>query len=255
MAGASGVDSPLVTRETVLAIVPAFNEADSIGRTLDELSSEVPGVEIVVVDDGSTDSTASIARERGATVLVLPFNLGIGGALRTGFRWAVAEGYQRAFQFDADGQHDPREVAVLLDPLDHGANMVVGSRFHTGEVGYTVGRVREKAMASLRLVLRMLVHQRFTDTSSGFRSFDRSVLEFFATRYPAEYMESVEALFLACTEGFTVAEVPAKMRGRAGGRPSTRRFRLVYHYLRLHVVLLASARRREKPIVLAEHVS
>jgi glycosyltransferase involved in cell wall biosynthesis len=239
-------------RDAVLAIVPAFNEAESIAATLQELWSVCPGVDILVVDDGSTDETATLSRRSGATVVSLPFNLGIGGALRTGFRWAVREGYQRAFQFDADGQHDPREVAALLQPLDRGADMVVGSRFHAGEVGYTVGRVRERAMASLRFVLRLLIKQRFTDTSSGFRSFNRRTLEFFASHYPAEYMESVEALFLACSAGLTVAEVPARMRGRAAGQASNRRFRLIYHYLRLNVVLFASARWRSQPVVLAE---
>ncbi|MGI9029545.1 MAG: glycosyltransferase family 2 protein [Ilumatobacteraceae bacterium] len=235
----------------VLAIVPAFNEAASIARTLDELAVVVPQADILVVDDGSTDRTAELARRHGATVLRLPFNLGVGGALRTGFRWAVQEGYQRAFQFDADGQHEPSEVASLLAPLDHGADMVVGSRFHTGEVGYTVGRVRLGAMTSLRFTLRLLIRQRFTDTSSGFRAFNGLMLEYFAWRYPAEYMESPEALFLACSNGFTVAEVPARMRSRTGGRPSTRRLRLVYHFVRLHLVLLVSARRRRPPVILA----
>lgn len=234
-----------MTRKQVLAIVPAFNEAAQITHTLVELADVLPDVDVLVVDDGSLDGTADLARRCGVNVLRLPFNLGIGGALRVGFRWAVAEGYDRAFQLDADGQHDPHEVRSLLAPLDHGADMVVGSRFHTGEVGYTVGRVRRQAMASLRFTLRLLIRQRFTDTSSGFRAFNRRMLEFFATHYPAEYMESVEALFLACSDGFTVAEVPARMRGRAGGQPSNRRFRLAYHFLRLHLVLVSSAGRRQ----------
>lgn len=250
--GVAAYTAGVVDTTRVLAIVPAFNEGESIGATLDELTSSIDDVDVLVVDDGSVDDTVAIARAHGATVLRLPFNLGIGGALRTGFRWAVDEGYERAFQFDADGQHDPSEVASLLEPLQHGADMVVGSRFHTGEVGYTVGRVRRSAMASLRLVLRLLLRQSFTDTSSGFRAFNSRMLAFFASNYPAEYMESVEALFLACSEGFTVAEVPAQMRSRAGGQPSNRRFRLLYHYLRLHVVLLASVRRRRERVMVAE---
>ena len=230
----------------MLAIVPAYNESHSIGSTLKELVGTVPSLDVLVVDDGSLDGTAESAAAHGATVLRLPYNLGIGGALRTGFRWAVANGYERAFQFDADGQHDAGEVARLLAPLDDGADLVVGSRFHTGDVGYTIGRVRRRAMSSLRLVLRVLIRQSFTDTSSGFRAFNRPMLEYFATNYPAEYMESVEALFLACSEGFTVAEIPARMRVRAGGRPSAGRVRLVYHYLRLHVVLFASIGRRSR---------
>jgi len=159
-------------------------------------------------------------------------------------------GYRTAFQFDADGQHNPSEVPALLAPLASGADMVVGSRFHEGEPGYTVGRFRQRAMGSLRVTLRLLLHQSFTDTSSGFRAFDRPVLEFFANNYPAEYMESVEALMLACTEGFTVAEVPAKMRMRSAGAPSNRHFRLAYHFLRLYVVLLASVGRRRTVVAI-----
>jgi glycosyltransferase involved in cell wall biosynthesis len=234
-----------------LAIIPAYNEAEAIGPTLDELRRERPDVDVLVVDDGSRDGTSTIAAEHDVTVLRLPFNLGIGGALRTGFRWAVEHGYERTFQFDADGQHDPKEIAALLAPLEHGADMVVGSRFHEGEPGYTVGRVRQRAMGSLRVMLRLLVRQSFTDTSSGFRAFGPRMLEFFASNYPAEYMESVEALFLACTEGFIVAEVPARMRTRAAGSPSNRRFRSAYHFIRLYIVLLASAKPRRSTVALS----
>lgn len=244
----------MTTGARPLAIIPAFNESAVIATTLEELRRVCPDVDVLVVDDGSKDATAAIARAHGATALILPFNLGIGGALRTGFRWAVDNGYQRAFQFDADGQHDPADVVALLAPLDDGADMVVGSRFHEGEAGYPVGRVRQRAMGSLRLASRLLLRQSFTDTSSGFRSFNRRLLEFFAVNYPAEYMESVESLFLACTEGFTVAEVPATMRDRSGGAPSNRRFRLVYHFLRLYLVLFSSARRRRSSVILSGDV-
>jgi glycosyltransferase involved in cell wall biosynthesis len=236
-----------------LAIIPAFNEAEAISATLTELRAALPECDVLVVDDGSTDGTAEIAAACGVAVIALPFNLGIGGALRAGFKWAVRHGYQTAFQFDADGQHNPAEVAALLAPLDTGADMVVGSRFHEGAPGYTVGRIRQRAMGSLRVMLRMLVGQSFTDTSSGFRAFNRPMLEFFASNYPAEYMESVEALFLACTEGFTVAETPAKMRMRSAGRPSSRRLGLAYHFLRLYVVLIASAGRGRSPVTGTVH--
>jgi glycosyltransferase involved in cell wall biosynthesis len=216
-----------------LAIIPAFNESASIGPTLMELHEHLPWVDALVVDDGSTDDTATIARRHGARVVALPFNLGIGGALRTGFRYAVEHDYAQAFQFDADGQHDPREVDALLQGLAEGADMVVGSRFQAGAAGYEVGRLRQRAMGSLRFTLRLLLRQEFSDTSSGFRAFNRRMLEFFAANYPAEYMESVEALFIACTEGFTVREVAAQMRDRTAGAPSNRHFRLVYHFLRL----------------------
>jgi len=239
-----------VVRPTAtLAIIPAYNEAAAIGDTISELVEVRPDVDLVVIDDGSADATARIAAQAGARVIVLPFNLGIGGALRTGFRWAVEQGYQRAFQFDADGQHDPLEIAALLEPLEAGADLVVGSRFLDGDAGYDVSRVRRTAMGALRVTMRVLSKQSFTDTSSGFRAFSRPMLEFFAANYPAEYMESVEALFVATTEGFDVVEVPVQMRMRSAGQPSNRRMRSAYHFVRLYLMLLASAKRRRTPVV------
>ena len=229
--------------ESTLVIIPAFNEEEALPAVLRELGTR-PGLDVVVIDDGSTDRTAAVAAAEGVTVLSLPFNLGIGGALRTGFLYAVRNGYQQAIQFDGDGQHDPDEIGTLLDALAEGADMVVGSRFAGKATSYTVGRVRARAMGVLRFTIRTLTGRQFSDTSSGFRAFNREVLEFFARTYPSEYMESVEALLLACAEGFRVTEVPVHMKEREGGQPSNRRLRLVYHYLRLLVVLVASAPRR-----------
>jgi glycosyltransferase involved in cell wall biosynthesis len=226
-----------------LVIIPAFNEEEALPSVLRDLLSR-PGLDVIVVDDGSTDRTAAVAADHGATVLSLPFNLGIGGALRTGFLYAVRNGYDRAVQFDGDGQHLADEIPALLGPLAEGSDMVVGSRFAGEATSYTVGRVRARAMGILRFAIKTLSGQQFSDTSSGFRAFNRDVLEFFARTYPSEYMESVEALLLACAEGFKVTEVPVHMTEREAGTPSNRRLRLVYHYLRLLVVLVASAPRR-----------
>ena len=226
-----------------LVIIPAFNEEEALPSVLRDLARR-PGLDVIVIDDGSIDRTAAVAADEGATVLSLPFNLGIGGALRTGFLYAVRNGYDRAVQFDGDGQHDADEIPTLLSALDDGADMVVGSRFAGETATYTVGRVRARAMGVLRFTIRTLTGRQFSDTSSGFRGFNREVLEFFARTYPSEYMESVEALLLACAAGFRVTEVPVHMSEREAGQPSTRRLRLVYHYLRLLVVLVASAPRR-----------
>jgi glycosyltransferase involved in cell wall biosynthesis len=224
-----------------LIIIPAYNEAASLPRVLAELNDELPGIDVLVVSDGSTDATAAVSRSAGAAVIELPFNLGIGGALRTGFRYAVLHGYCAAVQFDADGQHDATTVRGLLAAVDAGADLVIGSRFvEGGTTTYQVGRLRRAAMRGLEFVVRCLVGRRFTDTSSGFRGFSRSMLEFFAEEYPVEYMDSVEALVIAVNGGFIVREVPAGMAGRIGGAPSTRGWRLAYYYVRLLVVLLTS---------------
>lgn len=228
------------TERRCLVIVPAYNEAAALPGALAALRETRPDLDIVVVDDGSSDATTTVARRCGATVLRLPYNLGIGGALRTGFRYAVDHGYVAAVQYDGDGQHDPRDIATLLDAVDHGADLAIGSRFAATDSDYEVGRTRWGAMGLLRLLVRLLTGKRFTDTSSGFRAFSRPMLQFFSRHYPVEYMESVEALILADGAGYRVAEVPVHMSGRAHGVPSTRSLRLVYHFLRVLVVMVVS---------------
>ncbi len=235
----------MTTAARPLVIIPAYNEEESLPAVLAELAEQTPDYDVLVVSDGSTDRTAELAQAAGVHVAILPFNLGIGGALRTGFTYAVRHDYERAVQFDADGQHDPLAVQALLDGLDRGADMVIGSRFtEGGAVTYSVSGIRRRAMKVLQSLVKVLVRHRFTDTSSGFRAFSRPMLEYFAKNYPVEYMDSVEALVQACNAGFRVDEVPANMRGRTGGAPSTRNFKLVYYYVRLLIVLLASTTSR-----------
>ena len=222
-----------------LVIIPALNERAALGDVLDSLAELDDALDVLVVDDGSTDDTAAVARAHGASVAPLPYNLGIGGALRTGFRYAVRHGYLWAVQFDADGQHEPAAIATLRAQLDDGADLVIGSRFTDGS-DYEVSAARGSAMSLLRLLVRILTGRRFTDTSSGCRGFSRPMLEFFGRNYPVEYMESVESLVLAVGAGFDVREVPVQMSSRASGVASTRRLRLVYHFLRVLVVMLVS---------------
>lgn len=230
-----------------LAIIPAFNEEEALPGTLRELRSHHPDLDVVVVSDGSADATAKVAKDAGVAVLELPFNLGIGGALRTGFLYAAREGYDVAVQFDADGQHDPAQIPKLLDAIAGGADMAVGSRFTESSAHYKVSGTRRGAMRILQVAVRLLSGKTYSDTSSGFRAFNPRVLEFFSRNYPSEYMESVESLIVATLEGFDVVEVPVDMRSRTAGAPSARRVRLVYHYLRLLLVLGSSVRRRPKP--------
>ena len=226
-------------RPRTLVIIPAFNEEDALPGVLADLAATVPDLDILVVDDGSSDKTSDLARAAGVTVVRLPFNLGIGGALRAGFLYATRQGYARAIQFDADGQHETSQIGVLLSGLDDGADMVIGSRFADEAHSYDVGRVRQGAMGVLRFVVKQLSGTQYSDTSSGFRAFSQPVVEFFSRDYPEEYMESVEALMLAVSAGFNVVEVPVQMAPRAGGEASTRRLKLLYHYLRLMLVIVA----------------
>lgn len=203
----------------------------------------------MVVDDGSVDGTPEVVRAAGVHLVRLPFNLGVGGAVRTGLRWAVQHGYDRVVIVDADGQHDPTDVCKLLAALDAGADMAIGSRFVAGAGDYPVGLARGRAMALLRFVVRLATHRSFSDVTSGFRAFDRPVLELLARDYPAEFLaDTVEVLLIVSHAGYRVEEVPVTMRARSGGRPSTRHLRLALNYLRLLVGILSAAYRQSRPM-------
>jgi glycosyltransferase involved in cell wall biosynthesis len=186
-----------------------------------------------------------VAVNAGVKVARLPFNLGVGGALRTGFRYAVDNGYSSAVQFDADGQHEAIEISRLLDGLDSGLDLVIGSRFASAEATYRVGAVRGGGMYLLRALLRVLAAQRFTDPSSGFRGFSAPMFGYFARTCPVDYLgDTVEALLLAVYEGFEVGEISVSMRQRKEGQPSNRNLMLMFHFLRLLVVIVFTASRR-----------
>jgi glycosyltransferase involved in cell wall biosynthesis len=234
-----------VTR--ILIIMPALNEEESLPATLKELREVVDDPDILVIEDGSTDATAEVASRAGAVSAQLPFTLGVGGAVRVGLHYAQRNGYDRAVVIDADGQHDPAGITALLEALDHGADMAVGSRFAAGTDDYPVGRIRRQAMRFLGAIVRALTGQRFSDVTSGFRAFDRPVIELLAREYPVEYLaDTVEALLIVRYAGFRVDEVPVSMRPRAAGEPSTRRVKLVINYLRLLIGILGSASRRAR---------
>jgi glycosyltransferase involved in cell wall biosynthesis len=213
-----------------------------------ELGRVAPGKDILVIDDGSRDATSEVARKLGARAVRLPFNLGVGGAVRTGLHFARDHGYDRAVVVDADGQHDPGGISCLLEALDRGADMAVGSRFAGGgSRSFQVSHVRRQAMRFLAFVVRVFTGQRFTDVTSGFRAFNRPVIELLAREYPAEYLaDTVEALLIIHHAGFRVDEVAVGMRSRVGGVPSTRNVRLVINYLRLLVGIFGSASRRTR---------
>ena len=234
--------------DRTLVVVPAYQEEQALPGTLKELRDVVPELDVLVVDDGSHDATAKVAAAAtDVTVARLPFNLGVGAAVRTGLRYAVDNGYHRVVVVDADGQHDPATISTLLGALDEGADMVIGSRFRDGS-SFAVGRTRGRAMKSLHRVVRWQTGQSFTDTTSGFRAFDAPVVAMLARDYPVEYLaDTVEVLLMVCRAGYKVVEVPVAMRTRAGGQPSTRHLQLAYNYLRLMIGILASASRKAIP--------
>jgi glycosyltransferase involved in cell wall biosynthesis len=231
-----------------LVVIPAYNEEAALPATLEELRRVQPDVDVVVVDDGSVDRTAAVAKAGGAVVVTLPFNLGVGSAVRTGLRYALAHGYERAVVFDADGQHDARAIDDLLAALDRGADVALASRFGAGTDAYPVGRVRKSAMWLLARFVHHLTGQTFTDPTSGFRAFDAPSIRLLARAYPVEYLaDTVEVLLILSLAGLTIEEVPSSMRVRSAGVPSNRRLRLVANYLRVLVGLSGAAVFRQRP--------
>ncbi len=201
-----------------LAIVPAFNERGSVGPLVSELQRCTPQLDIVVIDDGSTDATSQHVPP-GAVVLRLPFNLGIGSAMQTGYRYAALHGYDLAVQVDGDGQHPPSEINLLIDTLvAQKADMVVGSRFLGGE-RYDQGFARRLGSGVLRLLIRALTGRTYTDCTSGFRVANASVIRAFAHWYPEDYPEP-EVIPLLHRAGFRVIETPVRMDPRVSGRTS-----------------------------------
>lgn len=222
---------PVDALPRVLIVMPAYNEEACVGTVVRDVHRAVPHAEVVVVDDGSSDGTARSAADAGATVLVLPFNLGVGGAMRAGYRYAQRQDADVAVQVDADGQHDPREVERLVGELAS-CNIVIGARF-AGAGDYKVRGPRRWAMRLLSLVLSRFAGTRLTDTTSGFRAVDRLTIAFFAREYPAEYLgDTVESLVMATRAGLTVRQVPVHMRPRVAGNASQSPVRAALYLVR-----------------------
>ncbi|MCU1422407.1 MAG: glycosyl transferase family 2 [Microbacteriaceae bacterium] len=225
------------TLERTLIVMPAYNEEASIGSVLREVFEVLPGAAVLVVDDGSHDSTADVARAAGATVAVLPFNLGVGGAMRTGFRFAIDNGFDCVVQIDADGQHDPADVPALLEALDT-ADLAIGARF-AGRGDYAVRGPRHWAMKVLSRTLSGTAHTRLTDTTSGFRASGPRCVALFAIHYPAEYLgDTIEALVIAARSGMIIRQVPVSMRVRSAGTPSHNPFKAAAYLARVALALV-----------------
>jgi glycosyltransferase involved in cell wall biosynthesis len=234
----------------VLLVVPALNEQDSVGAVV--RAGRQAGYDVCVVDDGSTDSTSARAADGGAYVLRLPVNVGVGGALRCGFRWALAQRYDVVVQVDGDGQHDPSQVRELLEAMQQqDADMVVGSRFLSGSGPYQVHGARRLAMRTLSARVRRVAGVSVSDTSSGFRAIRRPLLDNFARDYPVDYLgDTVEALIEAGRAGARIVEHPIAMTQRMYGNASTGAITGLWYVLRLLVAIELQHKRRRPPQLL-----
>jgi glycosyltransferase involved in cell wall biosynthesis len=236
----SAAEAPASARR--IAILPAFNEEQAIERVIDEIRTADPEFTILVVDDGSTDRTSALARARGVEVIRLPFNLGIGGAVQTGYLYALENDFEIAVQIDGDGQHDPGQLDLLLAPIFAGkADLVVGSRFALGR--HPAGFSRRMGMRILAALVSILIRRKVTDTTSGFRALNKRAIRLFAADYPHDYPE-VEAVLMAVRHRLTLVEVPVKMRRRETGRSSITAARSLYYMTKVIVALLLGLFRR-----------
>ena len=232
--------------QTTLIAIPAWNEAASIADVINKVREHRPDVDILVVDDGSQDSTALLARQVGATVVSLPFNVGVGGAMRTAFLYAQRHGYRALAQVDADGQHDPGDLDRILEGLDT-ADIVVGTRFHPNSM-YFVGGPRRWAMVLLSKALSRMNRRTISDPTSGFRSAGPRAIDLFAAEYPADYLgDTVGSLAIAIRQGFVVHEAPVTMYFRQTGRPSKNAMWSALYLGRATLAILATSLKRRTP--------
>ncbi|GAM11018.1 putative protein [Geobacter sp. OR-1] len=231
----------------ILVIVPAYNEEASIAEVIADLRSLQLPLDILVVNDGSIDRTSAVARSQGVKVLDLPKNLGIGGAVQTGFKYADRLDYSVAVQFDGDGQHIAAEIPKLLaTKRDNNANVVIGSRFMGWSEGYRSTFVRRFGIHLFDAVNSILIGQRVTDNTSGFRAYDSRAISFLARHYPVDYPEP-EAVILLGKNGFRLAESSISMRERQGGTSSISGLRGIYYMVKVLLAIVMTAIR--KPVI------
>jgi glycosyltransferase involved in cell wall biosynthesis len=239
----------VAAQPSYLAVLPAYNEAETIAGVIDSVRRHAPMFDILVVDDGSTDKTGDIARAAGAMVLRHPFNLGIGGAVQSGFVFALERRYDYVVQVDADGQHCPDQIPKLMTAMreDPTLDMVCGSRFMTRDREYPAPISRRTGIHIFAFLLSRLVGHRISDPTSGFRLYNRRGIALFARDYPHDYPE-VEAVLMVHFHRLRMREVPVRMLHRGGGVSSIRSGKSLYYMVKvLLAIFIGLARARPVP--------
>jgi glycosyltransferase involved in cell wall biosynthesis len=231
-------------RNEHLAVIPAYNESATVAGVVQGLRAQMPRFDTVVVNDGSTDETAARAREAGADVLEMPFNVGIGGAVQAGFVYAKENGYRYMVQVDGDGQHDPAQITALLDTMaaDPSLDVVCGSRFLVPGK-YLAPISRRTGIHVFAFLLSRIVGQPVTDPTSGFRLYNRRAIELFSSDYPHDYPE-VEAVLMLHHHRLRMAEVPVRMFERGGGVSSISSGKSLYYMIKVLLALFVGLLRR-----------
>lgn len=234
--------------QKIVVVIPAYNEEKCIGDVVAMVNKHFPAADVVVVNDGSVDHTAQRAQQAGAIVLNLPFNLGIGGAVQTGFKFAAEMEYDIVVRVDGDGQHDPADIAQLLEPIqENRADVVIGSRYvahvQGDSEGYKASLCRALGAKFFSFITTCIIRQKIADTTSGFQVVNSDVIEFYATEYPVDYPE-VEAIPLLHRAGFRILEMPVSMKERAAGKTSITPFRSIYYVIKVLLSLFIGLLRK-----------
>lgn len=230
----------------LLVAIPALNEQASIENVIQEVYRSIPEAKVLVIDDGSTDRTAEISKLAGADVIELPFNLGVGGALRVAFRFAKENEFTHVLQVDADGQHLPSEASNLfMHASDY--DLVIGSRFNSKEFSYRVGFSRRVVMQLLSKLISLICKTKLTDVTSGFRLTSGEAIALFSKQYPRDYLgDTIESILLAHKAGLKITEVPVQMNQRMHGNPSQNFVKSVWYLVRALLVVFLSTFKMSK---------
>lgn len=233
-----------MNKEKVLIIIPAYNEGANIRNVILSLKKQNPDFTCLVINDGSKDDTQQEAESTGlATVVQLPTNLGIGGAVQTGFKFALYNHFDYAIQFDGDGQHLPSEIAKILEPLrQQQYDACIGSRFIVKTSGFQSTFMRRVGIRFFEFLNNVLIKQKITDSTSGFRAYNKEAIAFLASHYPTDYPEP-ETIILLGKNNFTIKEVSVEMQERQGGHSSISGFKSAYYMIKVSLAILMTAQR------------
>ncbi|HEX3029248.1 MAG TPA: glycosyltransferase family 2 protein [Clostridia bacterium] len=223
----------------VLIIIPAYNEEKNLPKLLSDIKENCPYYDVVVVNDCSTDRTKELCNRYNADVLDLPINLGIGGAVQTGYRYALYNNYDAAVQVDGDGQHNTKYIINLIEKLDEGFNLCIGSRFIVKQ-GFQSTATRRAGIKFFSVLIKFVTGQAVTDPTSGFRACDKKMIEYFAREYPRDYPEP-ETIVLARRNGFKVCETAVIMAEREQGKSSITKVKSIYYMIKVTMAILIAS--------------
>lgn len=220
----------------IIVIIPAYNEERNIISVVNNLKTNYPQYDYIIINDGSTDNTEKICEENRFNYISLPSNLGIGGGVQTGYIYARDNGFDVAVQIDGDGQHNPTYIQDAIEKLNNGIDMVIGSRFITKE-GFQSSGLRRVGINFLSFLIQCLCHVKVYDVTSGFRVCNRKLINFFATNYAQDYPEP-EAIISAVSNGFRVGEIPVVMNERLNGESSISALKSIYYMIKVSIALI-----------------